>query len=219
MRYAILAAVLAFAPALRADSIDLSVAYTTPNGIFTQYPGYLTTQIPSLTFTNDLVIPAGYGYLGSLVDPYTMGVPYKTPMLLQDGPGGVTITFAKPADYFAANFTYAWGTGPLKISAFDSNGVTVATATSLFTNNEGEGYGEPESYPNEPMEIHSDSPFSWIVINGNDPEKFFAADDLTYNSASVVTTPEPGTCGTFALLGLASLFPVVFRKRVTTSGK
>jgi hypothetical protein len=149
----------------------------------------LTTQYPGLTFTNTTIITAGIS-LNEFEFPPRSG----SNVAFDDG-GPIFISFDNPILSFGGYFTYA---EPLTLAAFDSTSTQVATAVSLFSNNEALS-GDLGSSPNEFLQVSFASGISSVTITGNPGGGSFVTDDATCTTASEV--PEPST--------LVLLFPAL----------
>jgi hypothetical protein len=86
----------------------------------------VTNQIPGLTFTNTVILTAGFS-LNALDFPPHSGV-----NVASDSGGAITIVFDTPLFDFGGYFTY---TQPLTLAGFDAPSTEVASAASLFSTN------------------------------------------------------------------------------------
>ena len=142
----------------------------------------LTTQFPGLSFFNTTVITAGIT-LNEFEFP-----PHSGSNVAFDDGGPIFISFDSPILSFSAYFTYA---EPLTLAAFDSTSAQVASAVSLFSNNEALS-GDTGSSPNEFLEVRFDSGISSVTIMGDPAGGSFVMDDVTYTT-SQATVPEPNS--------------------------
>lgn len=139
----------------------------------------LTNQYPGVSFTNAIILTSGIS-LNEFEFPPHSGV-----NVVSDNNGPVTIDFAAPILSFSGYFTYS---EPLTLQGFDSSSVQVASATSLFSNNEAVS-GDPGSGPNELIQLAFNAGISSLTIRGDPLGGSFALDDLTYTGLTSV--PEP----------------------------
>ena len=139
----------------------------------------ITTQFPGLTFFNTTVITAGIS-LNEFEFP-----PHSGSNASFDDGGPISIAFASPILSFGAYFTYA---EPLTLAAFDATSAQVATAASLFSNNEALS-GDTGSSPDEFLQVSFASGISSVTITGDPLGGSFTMDDATYTSA----VPEPNS--------------------------
>ena len=139
----------------------------------------LTTQYPGLTFSNATIITAGIS-LNEFEFP-----PHSGSNASFDDGGPISIAFASPILSFGAYFTYA---EPLTLAAFDATSAQVATAASLFSNNEALS-GDTGSSPDEFLQVSFASGISSVTITGDPLGGSFTMDDATYTSA----VPEPNS--------------------------
>jgi hypothetical protein len=142
----------------------------------------ITTQFPGLSFFNTTVITAGIT-LNEFEFP-----PHSGSNVAFDDGGPIFISFDSPILSFSAYFTYA---EPLTLAAFDSTSAQVASAFSLFSNNEALS-GDTGSSPNEFLEVRFDSGISSVTIMGDPLGGSFVMDDVTYTT-SQATVPEPNS--------------------------
>jgi hypothetical protein len=103
-----------------------------------------------------------------------------------DNSGTVILNFTIPVVRVGGYFTYAT---PIRIEAFNSSGILVSTATSLFSNNEALS-GDPGSSPNELLQVLSSDGIAQIVISGAPSGSSFTMDDLTVSDTLDVTPPK-----------------------------
>jgi hypothetical protein len=160
----------------------------------------LTNQVAGLTFSSAAVLTAGIS-LNELEFPPHSGVN----AVFDDG-GPITISFASPVSAFSGYFTY---TTPLKLKEFDSNNQLLASVSSQFTSNLAIS-GDPGSHPNELFQIFFLAPIaiSKVTVTGDPAGGSFTMDDISFQSATVSTVPEPHSvllsiCGATCLLGIA----------------
>ena len=137
----------------------------------------LTTQYPSLTFTNAIILTAGIS-----LNEFEFPPPSGTSVVIDDG-GPLFISLATPALNFVGYFTY---TVPLTVTAFDLLNNQVASATSLFSNNLALS-GDPGSTPNERLELNSPGGLIYRVWITGDP----AGGSFTLDDVAITTVPEP----------------------------
>jgi hypothetical protein len=138
----------------------------------------VTTQYAGLTFSDTTVITAGISLNEFEFPPHS-----GTNVAFDDG-GPISIFSDTPIESFGAYFTY---TEALTLTAFDSLGDTVGTATSAFSNNlaclDGPPcQGDPGSSPNEFIQIALDQTFVHITIQGDPGGTSFTMDDVTYET-------------------------------------
>ena len=103
---------------------------------------------------------------------------------------------------FDAFFTYSV---PLTLDAFNPSNTLIASANSLFSNNEGIS-GVPGSSPNERIQVSSSGGISSVEILGAASGGSYTIDDVTYSTS----IPEPSSL-ILALAGSAVL--IAFRQR------
>ncbi len=157
----------------------------------------LTTQIPSLTFSNALVMEAE-STLGEDEFP-----PKSGSLVVMDDGGPMTIEFASPFYTVGGYFTYVSG---LTLQAFDMSNVLLGSISGSAGNNMGLS-GDPGSSPNELLSIMSSTPIVKLVITGSLDGSSFVLDDLTLDDAQPAQNtpvPEPATL-TMVLGGAAVL--------------
>jgi hypothetical protein len=172
---------------LRADILNITFE-TLPDGTPIADGTPLTTQFPTLTFTNATVITAGISLNEFEFPPHS-----GTNVAFDDG-GPISVAFASPVLSFGGFFTYL---EPITLTAFDVTGTKVASALSAFSTNDAL-YGDPGSSPNEFLSVAFSGGVADVTIMGDIGGSSFTMDDLTYNSA----VPEP--CSAVLLLsGLA----------------
>lgn len=151
----------------------------------------LTNQYPEVTFTNAIILSAGIS-LNEFEFPPHSGV-----NVASDNGGPLTIEFATPIVSFSGYFTY---TEPLTLQGVDSSSIQVASAASLFSNNEALS-GDPGSSPNELIQLMFAGGMSEVTITGDPAGGSFALDDASYADAASAV-PEPSTA-------LTSIFAVI----------
>jgi hypothetical protein len=135
----------------------------------------LTAQYSGVTFSNAIILTAGVS-LNEFEFPPHSGV-----NVASDNTGPMTLTFASTIVSFGGYFTYA---EPLTIEALDG-GAEVASATSLFSNNEAIS-GDPGSSPNEFIAVSFAGGITGVTITGDPLGSSFALDDATYAPAVFV---------------------------------
>src|ERR1017187_2286275 len=162
----------------------------------------LTNQYPGVAFSNAIILTAGIG-LNEFEFP-----PRSAINVASDNGGPMTISFSSGIQSFDGYFTYA---EPLTLKAFDAGNNLLASATSLFSNNESLS-GISGSSPNELLQLSSAGAISFVTISGDPAGGSFALDDAVVTSLPT-GVPEPGGAS-FALLGIGVfiLLPT-FRKR------
>lgn len=158
----------------------------------------LTTQYPGVTFQNAIILTAGIS-LNEFEFPPHSGV-----NVASDNGGPISILFASPISSFSAYFTYA---EPLTLQALNSLSVQVASATSAFSNNEALS-GDPDSSPNEFLQVAFAGGISGLIITGDPLGGSFVIDDAT-----ITTVPEPSAVYLLTLV-LAGLTTVQKQKLV-----
>lgn len=150
----------------------------------------LTNQYPGVTFTNAIVLTVGIS-LNEFEFPPDSGV-----NVASDNGGAMTLTFASTITSFGAYFTYA---EPLTLDALNAMNAVVASAGSLFSNNEALS-GDPGSSPNEFIQVSFVGGISSVTITGDPLGGSFAMDNATYTTAGG-TMPEPSSLS-LCLLGI-----------------
>jgi hypothetical protein len=140
----------------------------------------LTNQYAGVTFSNAIILSAGIS-LNEFEFP-----PHSGTNVVSDSNGPTTVSFAIPVSTFSGYFTYA---EPLTIQAFDSGSNQVASAASLFSNNEAMS-GVSGSSPNELIQVMFAAGITSVTITGDPSGGSFVLDDVTYSTA-VASTPEP----------------------------
>jgi hypothetical protein len=183
--------------------LALAVAGRSANATTIGFEGFpdsniLTTQYPGLTFTNAIILTSGIS-LNEFEFPPRSGV-----NVVSDNNGPMTIDFSTPTTSFSGYFTYL---EPLTLDAFSASDTEVATASSMFSDNDAL-FGDPGSSPNELINLSFTGGISSITITGDPLGGSFTMDNMTYTSA----VPEPSTfIAPFVLvLGL-----VLFRNKTT----
>lgn len=159
----------------------------------------VTNQFVGLTVSNATVLTAGSS-LNELEFPPRSG----SNVIFDDG-GPLSILFSDPIYTFAGFFTYL---SPLSVSAFDSAGHLLGTASSAFASNLAFS-GDPGSTTNELLELSSFAAISRILIAGDAAGGSFVLDDLTFDRAKPV--PEP-TSLLLLVVGVAAA--LVARRRL-----
>jgi hypothetical protein len=139
----------------------------------------LTTQYAGPTFSNAIILTAGIS-LNEFEFP-----PYSGVNVASDNGGAMSIAFAALVTSFGGYFTY---NEPLTVQAFDSGSLLVATASSLFSNNEALS-GDSGSSPNEWINVAFPSGISFVTITGDPLGGSFTLDNAAYSS----TVPDPST--------------------------
>jgi len=136
----------------------------------------VTTQFPSLTFTNATVLTAGIS-LNEFEFP-----PHSGAKVVFDDSGAIEIVFASPVTRVGGFFTYSV---PLTLTAFNASGEVIGTARSAFTSNLALS-GAAGSRPNEFIEVVvAEGTISHVEIEGDPFGASFTLDDLTF----IDTTP------------------------------
>jgi hypothetical protein len=148
----------------------------------------ITTQFPGLTFSNTTVITAGISLNEFEFPPYS-----GTNVAFDDG-GPISVSFTTQLLSFGGYFTYA---EPLTLEGFDAGNNQVASAVSLFSNNEALS-GDVGSSPNEFLSIVFAGGISSVTITGDPQGSSFVLDNATVTSA----VPEPAS--TFLVLAAAA---------------
>jgi hypothetical protein len=161
----------------------------------------LTTQYPGVTFNNAIILSAGDS-LNEFEFPPHSGV-----NVVSDNGGPMLIAFASPVLSFSGYFTYAEA---LTLAAFGPLNNEVASATSLFSNNEALS-GVAGSSPNEFLQVNFASGISSITITGDPAGGSFVLDDASITTSTTIT-PEPST---FGLIFVGSTILIAFRRRLT----
>lgn len=161
----------------------------------------LTNQYPGLTFQNAIILTAGIS-LNEFEFPPHSGV-----NVASDNGGPISITFAAPILSFSGYFTYA---ELLTLDAFGTGNTLLASATSLFSNNEALS-GDPGSNPNEFLQVGFASGISSVTITGDPAGGSFVMDDVTY-TPTASSVPEPSSIVLF-LAGIAGL--LILRRKLT----
>lgn len=197
-------------PSMRfAMAIMLLCAVASPlysNQVTINFEGFadgtaITTQYTGLVFSNATIGTAGVS-LNEFEFPPHSGV-----NVVFDNGGPISIVFSDAVSSFDAFFTYSV---PLTLDAFDSSNTLIASANSLFSNNEGLS-GVPGSSPNELLQVGSSSGISSVEILGDPSGGSFTMDDVTYTPS----VPEPSSV-ILALAGCSML--VAFSRRRLVMG-
>lgn len=160
----------------------------------------LTNQITGLTFTNTVVLTAGFS-LNEIDFPPRSGV-----NVVSDSGGPINISFATPIFGFTAYFTYI---EPLSLSAFNGSSAQVDSALSMFSNNTSTG-GDQGSSPNELLNVSSLAGISSVSITGDPAGGSFVMDDVALATA----VPEPRL--PWLVLSASGLFAFFLRQRLAT---
>lgn len=161
----------------------------------------LSNQILGLTFTNAMILSAGFS-LNEVDFP-----PYSGANVLIDLGGPMRIDFSTLVLSFSGFFTY---TGPITLQGFDSANNLVASVSSAFSNNT-VGFG---GVPNELVGLNFAGGIQTVLITGDSAGFSFTLDDATYDEVSQV--PEPGS---LLLVSLGCVFAgAVYRRHQGTIG-
>jgi hypothetical protein len=142
----------------------------------------LTNQIPGVSFSNAIVLSAGFS-LDELEFP-----PRSNPNVISDNGGPLSIMFATPVSSFSGYFTYL---SPLTLQGFDAGNGLIVSTTSSFGSNLALS-GDPGSSPNEFLQLNSATPIADVLITGDPNGGSFVVDDISFQPA-VTATPEPGS--------------------------
>jgi hypothetical protein len=166
----------------------------------------ITTQYAGVTFSNATVISAGITLNEFELPPHS-----GANVVFDDG-GSMAISFASPILSFGGYFTYY---EPLTLLAFDAANTQIASATSAFSINVGCDpgpicLGDPNSSPNELLQVLFPSGISSVTITGDPAGTSFVLDDAMITTAT--TIPEP-TSFLLLLSALAAFAPVPSIKR------
>jgi hypothetical protein len=140
----------------------------------------VTTQFAGLVFTDATVLSAG-----SSLNEFDFPPHSGTNVVFDDG-GPMSISFLGAVDAFGGYFTYAES---LTLEAFDASHNLLDTVHSAFSNNTGTA-GDPNSSPNEFLQVSSQSLIAEVVITGDAAGGSFTLDDATI-TAAVSPVPEP----------------------------
>jgi hypothetical protein len=179
--------------------------------VINQYSGQGVTfeNAMALVSGNELVPFSGTNGcgtpIGSLIDSSTPAHSGCNVILDEGGP--IRVVFAAPVSLFSAFFTYST---QLQFEAFDGASASLGTATSLFSENLGDGSGNPT---NELVSL-AFAGIRSVVITGGANSESFTLDDLTFTTADTeppVNTPVPEP-GTIVLVGLAGTRLLVKRR-------
>ncbi|MBI1928693.1 PEP-CTERM sorting domain-containing protein [Candidatus Poribacteria bacterium] len=154
----------------------------------------VTNQFSGVIFSNATVLTAGIS-LNEFEFPPVSGVN----VVFDDG-GPIGGTFSTPALDISGFFTY---TVPLTLTAFDSVGNMVASATSAFTSNLALS-GDFGSSPNELLSVSYAGGISSFTISGDPFGVSFTLDDFAFTPTST-PIPEPSSL----LLVFAGLLAIV----------
>lgn len=162
-----LALIACAAPALRADTVVVDFEQFTDSEI-------LSGQVPGMIFSNAIVLTEGIS-LNEFEFP-----PYSGANVASDFGGPLGIEFLTPVFSVGGYFTY---TEPFTLTAYDDLGNVVATAASLFSNNEALS-GDSGSSPNEFLMVEFPSGISMVSLQGDPNGGSFTLDNLTVSDAS-----------------------------------
>ena len=190
-RFALLLAILLLPSALFADSFTINF-----DGLSDSDP--VTTQFPSLTFSNATVLTAGIS-LNEFEFP-----PFSGSNVVFDAGGPIFIGFLNPIDSFGGYFTYSQA---LTLQAFDAGNNLLGSSTSLLGSNLALS-GDPGSSPNEFLQL-SFAGISSVRISGDSLGGSFTADNVTYTTP-VAAVPEPSSIY-LLLSGMGGL--LLFRRK------
>jgi hypothetical protein len=142
----------------------------------------LTTQYPSVTFTNATILTAGVS-LNEFEFPPHSGV-----NVVSDNGGPITIHFSTLIASFSGYFTYI---EPLTLAGFDAADTEVVSAASAYSSNDAL-FGDSGSNPNELLQVSYAGGMSSFTITGDPAGGSFTMDDVTYISGTS-TVPEPSS--------------------------
>jgi hypothetical protein len=171
----------------------------------------VTNQIVGVTFSNATVLTAGVG-LNEFEFP-----PHSGDNVVFDDGGAISLSFASPLASFGGYFTYA---APITLQAFSPTNVLLATVTSAFSNNTGDG-GDVGSSPNEFLQFGAAGGVGSVTITGDVGGSSFVLDDVVLTPLQTgpgpdpTPVPEPATI-LLTLSGIAVL-PRMVRKRCSSS--
>jgi hypothetical protein len=158
----------------------------------------ITTQFSGLTFANTTAITAGIT-LNEFEFPPQSG----TTAVFDDG-GPLSITFDTPVLNLSGYFTYS---ALLTLEAFNTTGILVGTATSLFSNNELSS-GNSGSSPNELLQVAFAGGISVVRITADPGGTSFVLDSLSFESS----VPEPNSI-ILLLTGMAAIITRTLRQQ------
>jgi hypothetical protein len=152
----------------------------------------VTDQFTGILFSNAIALVAGIS-LNEFEFP-----PHSGSVVVSDNGGPMSIVFSNPVFNFGGYFTYMTR---LTVTALDALNSQVSSTTSTFSNNEALS-GDPNSAPNEFLQVSSPGGISKVTITGSPLGGSFTLDDATFTS-----TPEPQSIlyvltGCVALCGL-----------------
>ncbi len=131
-----------------------------------------------VSFTNATVLSAGIS-LNEVEFP-----PHSGQNVATDSGGAIRITFSSLIATFSGYFTY---TSPLVVTAFDSNGILVGTATSSQSSN----YSSSGNTPNELLSLSYASGIQSLLLSGDPGGGSFVVDDINYTSVTTAPPPPP----------------------------
>lgn len=162
-----------------------------------------TYSSSGVTFTNATVLTSGVS-LNELEFP-----PHGGQNVATDDGGPVTLIFLNAVLDFSAYFTYAEA---IRLTAFDSHGNAVSTASSLFSQN----YTSSGNSPNELISLAFAGGIGSIFIAGDPSGGSFVMDDLNYrfgpSTNPLTPAPEPATLW---LLGTGAFAGLLLRRSAT----
>lgn len=156
----------------------------------------VATQFAGMVFTNTSVLTAGVSLNESEFPPRS-----GTNVGFDNG-GPMTIDFTAPVLSFKAYFTYLQ---PLFISAFNASNTLVGSVSSLYSSNLAIS-GDPGSLPNELLELSYAGGIKSISISGAPLGGSFVLDDVSVETLSISTVPEPAYLAVLVIgfVGLAA---------------
>lgn len=154
----------------------------------------VTSQFAGMVFTNTSVLTAGVS-LNELEFP-----PKSGSNVGFDASGPVTINFTAPVLNFKAYFTYLQ---PLFVRAFNASNNVVGSVSSLYSSNLALS-GDVGSVPNELLEMSYAGGIKSISISGDPGGSSFVLDDISVETLSISTVPEPAHMAVL-LIGLIGL--------------
>jgi hypothetical protein len=156
----------------------------------------ITTQIPGLTFTNAIAFTAGIS-LNEFEFP-----PHSGNTVASDFSGPIAVAFSAPVFSVGGYFTYE---EPLSLTAFDASDNPVASASSLYSNNDA-FFGDPGSVPNELIDVSFPGGISSVTATADPNGGSFTLDDFTVETTAT-STPEPD-CGLLCLAGFGAFLRI-----------
>jgi hypothetical protein len=181
------ASCLALVPAARADVVTYDFDTLSDSEV-------LTGQYTGLTFSNALVLSAGFT-LNEFEFP-----PLSGANVITDNGGAITIDLSSPVFSISAFFTYV---SSLSFAVYDGANALLGTVNGGFGSNLASS-GDFGSNPNELLSFSSiTGSISRIVITGDVAGGSFVLDNLTIDTGTATPVPEPGTLALVA--GLLSL--------------